>query len=662
MPRKVQRTNGDGFHGEKSVCLVLPPYAPLERPSLAMGLLKAGLAEKKIAASVIYANILFAGEIGACDYAAIDQFPREFQCGEWTFRDAAFRNDPEMDRKYADFINGYNRSAESAGIVPLIFSVRKKVAPFLEKLVGEIIAKKPFILGISSSFQQNCAALSIARMVRERDPDIVTVLGGANCEGAMGISLLKKFEFIDYVFSGESDHIFPEFCETLISGDNKKLNFPATSGIICRKNLAEIDSLKTPPRAFCLSMENIPTPDFDDYFRAISNSAEVSLIIEPGIVFETSRGCVKGNNKCNFCGLNGDNSGYRVKSADKSFAELKSISEKYGINKFEMVDNSLCYTKMKDFFEKLSRANFPYSIFYETRTNVSRKVVGALSRAGIKWTQPGVESLHDGLLSALNKGVSAIDNISFLKNARENGIRVSWNLLYDIPGEVDEWYGEMASTIQLIHHLQPPGRIYKIHFDRFSPYHENPGKFGINISPINAFSFIYPFSSDEINDFAYFFEKKETKGRSDFRKACLNSATNWLNLFWSVNRPMLNAEETTDALIVTDMRPCAVTRKHRLTGLPRMIHDLCRDPESFEDISAAAKKYPKVEIEKAITSLKDNKLLLEIGGQLLSLAVYGKCPPLTEDRDIPGGYVDYVKVRKEYIKTYLKKDKADAEN
>jgi hypothetical protein len=53
------------------VCLVLMPYAAVERPSIALGLLKASLEKSHIKPAILYPNIWFASEIGLNVYRAI---------------------------------------------------------------------------------------------------------------------------------------------------------------------------------------------------------------------------------------------------------------------------------------------------------------------------------------------------------------------------------------------------------------------------------------------------------------------------------------------------------------------------------------------------------------------------------------------------------------
>jgi magnesium-protoporphyrin IX monomethyl ester (oxidative) cyclase len=52
--------------------------------------------------------------------------------------------------------------------------------------------------------------LALLRIIKEKNPDIITLLGGANCEASMGQAAKRNFPWIDFVVSGEADLLFPK--------------------------------------------------------------------------------------------------------------------------------------------------------------------------------------------------------------------------------------------------------------------------------------------------------------------------------------------------------------------------------------------------------------------------------------------------------------------
>src|SRR5439155_26716252 len=68
----------------------------------------------------------------------------------------------------------------------------------------------------TSTFCQHSASLAILREIRRRDPTIVTMLGGANCEAVMGTTTHRNFEWVDYVVSGEAEDLIAPLCSVAL--------------------------------------------------------------------------------------------------------------------------------------------------------------------------------------------------------------------------------------------------------------------------------------------------------------------------------------------------------------------------------------------------------------------------------------------------------------
>lgn len=77
------------------VLFVFLPYGAVERPSIALGLLKQILVDAGHSAEVFYPNMDFAERVGIHAYDAISRLSREL-VGEWTFSGAVFA---EMDSR-----------------------------------------------------------------------------------------------------------------------------------------------------------------------------------------------------------------------------------------------------------------------------------------------------------------------------------------------------------------------------------------------------------------------------------------------------------------------------------------------------------------------------------------------------------------------------------
>ncbi len=621
------------------VCLVLMPFAAIERPSLALSLLKASLTENGITATVLYPNLWFAEEIGLLEYTKVSEGQYGMLIGEWLFSEAAF---PDFQANHKEYF-----ATENEEIPKKAWSIRKKATSFIERVAQSVLELKPRIVACSSTFYQHCATLALLRRIRQLNPEIVTVMGGANCEGIMGLTLLRAVPWVDFVCSGDGDELFAKLCSLVLNKgrDVKLTELPYGVMGPCHRhsNLPATDA----PRASVQDLERIPIPDFDDYFLALQTS-KISPYIQPGLPIETSRGCWWGQkHHCTFCGLNGSGMTYRSKSPERVQREFTDLSKRYGLSKFFVVDNILDLRHVNTVLPTFAALQSPYSLFYETKANLKRHQLQQLGLAGVRWIQPGIENLHDEALKLLNKGTTAAINIQLLKWAREFGIHVAWNFLAVIPGESREWYKEMLTWLPEIIHLQPPSGVTPIRFDRFSPYHQHPENYGLNLSPDRDYSYIFPFSPEVLSNLIYYFEDQNDREMYQEHQALQEMCLSWKNMFSSQQPPILSMKEEVkgELLRIFDTRPCAITEEITLTGLACQVYLACDTALSPQElISTLNQKYALHlswdEVQPVVKELRERKILLQLSSKLLSLALKEPIAPLKDFKEHPSGYVD----------------------
>jgi magnesium-protoporphyrin IX monomethyl ester (oxidative) cyclase len=631
------------------------PYASVERPSIALGLLKARLQQQQIQTVTCYPNVTFAEEIGLDKYTALSNVLIMHFLGEWTFSQAAFPEFQPNDVEYFRLVQLLNPELK----LDVFLEVREKVKAFVDRIARSILDLKPRLVGCSSTFQQHCASLALLRRIRELDPEIVTFMGGANCEAEMGLTTHREFPWVDFVLSGEGDDLLPKFCQKILDHGRDVNPAKLPYGVIAPSHRQATTMSIQAPRASAVNLDLIPTPDYDDYFQTLYTS-KIAPYIKPGLVIETARGCWWGQkNHCTFCGLNGSGISFRSKSPSRVIEEVRELTQKYNTRKLEVVDNILDMDYMNTVLPLLAEERAqqePYRIFYETKSNLNREHVEQLASAGVRWIQPGIESMHDGVLKLMNKGTTAWVNTQLLKWAREFGTRVAWNFLCDFPGELDEWYAEMASWLPLIFHLQPPSGVSGIRFDRFSPYHERASDWGLELLPNQMYSFIYPLPVEKVSNLAYFFEDpKETARRKpdkngqrkdrpglDALKECVGQ---WNKLQRAKNPPMLSMKDDGDRFIITDTRPCATQTILSLKGLMYWVYKVCDRALSSKELLKQLRLQSKQnflweEIEPVISELQKLKILLKFNNRYLSLAVKEPYLSYLPPTQFPGGYVD----------------------
>ena len=649
-----------------SFCLVTMPYSRIELSSVALGLLQATLNRDGLEAKSIYANLLFAEKIGTLAYTRISLFRPRLGIADWTFAHIAF---PEFSPDYDEYlklvmtVNEIYASIDRNELEDLLFSVRRNAETFIDEMAGLILDGGPRIVGCSSTFCQHVPSLALLRRIRELAPEVVTVMGGANCETIMGKSTHALFPWLDYVVSGEADGLISPLTRQILENGKEVAteNLPlGVFGPVHRKvgypeNFC--NSLDRAPRAMTESLNKCPTPDFHDFINTIQSVSGIRDLIVPGLTVESSRGCWWGERKgCVFCGFNGKGMKFRSKDPGKFVDELAELRRLYGIDGIETVDNILDMNYLKTVLPMIKSAGSPYRLYYEIKSNLQRNHVKILREAGVIWVQTGIESLNTDILKLMNKGCKAWQNIQILKWLREFGIRVHWNMLFDFPGDKDEWYSSISDIVPLLTHLQSPVKVVPLEFCRFSVYHENQKLFDLKLRASSALNYVYPVNQNQLDDLVYFFED-EVRSAGELNpivallterqvfKILRRRIEEWRQLFW-FQKVKLEMEIVGDELVIRDTRPLAVADCHRYNGLKREIY-LAADgaPQKETLIQKFVENGAKAgEIEEICQEFLDNKLALEIDGRFLGLAVRGPSPELPSAVEYPGGVV----IHKEY--------------
>ncbi|MDP6952891.1 MAG: RiPP maturation radical SAM C-methyltransferase, partial [Alphaproteobacteria bacterium] len=543
------------------VVLVAAPYLSLPRPALGVSLLQAALRERGIDCTVRYLNL---------DYADFEDpdFGQAFcqsghqPLGEWIFSHLVNGRDKSLpqDRGWA-----WVKSCVKGAFAERMMAAKRRAGDFVELSAQAILQAAPDHVGFTTSFQQNCASLSIASRLKLERPELVISFGGANCFGPMGHALLSAFPQIDFVFSGEADEHFPAFVEGLANGEAGGGRY-----IDCEP-VTDVDAL--------------PVPAFDDYFSQLDRTGFKDRIV-PSLPFESSRGCWwRAKHHCVFCGLNGENMGFRAKSPERVIKEVRLLREAWNVPRFCASDSIMDMRHIDSIFarwpEELSKTGF----LYEIKSNLTVEQLRTIAAAGVMSVQPGIESLDDDLLRLMSKGVRALQNILLLRTAREIGMRVYWTMLAGFPQETPEHYAKMAAMFPKLQHFEPPSGLRQLRIDRFSPYHNDPRQFGYSaIAPLPGYREIYDLPPETIENMVTFFEGTRALGPfpDGYLDAAEHEIRSWRQRAYDGAPARLSLVRLGPLKMICDTRDCAVESEYILAPAAEQVLHAFDRPSSVE--------------------------------------------------------------------------------
>ncbi|MCA9692818.1 MAG: RiPP maturation radical SAM C-methyltransferase [Myxococcales bacterium] len=544
------------------------PFGSIIYPNLALGQFKAQLTEAGLSSVTLNLNVRFARMVGFASYETVARFKGvETQVSEWLFSADCWGEEcgPSVDeflRLCGEELTTIPRVTDQAA---WLRKVRSEVVPqFLDRCVQAVGALgPPPIVGFSCTFFQTIAALALGRRLKEAFPWIKLIYGGACFHGEMGDELIRKTPWIDAVSTGEADAELVPLVSTLLEGGVPR----GLPGIIARDANGELASGPRPQPATAAQLEVIPDPDFDEYFteiRAHGLHRDASFRERVFLPFEASRGCWWGQkNHCTFCGLNAEGMGYRAKTSTRVEDSLRALAARYPISRIHATDNILAIEHIRELLPRLAArpvvthdaVEEGLRLFFEVKANVTRAQIKAMADAGIMTVQPGLESLSSHQLKLMGKGVTALQNVYFLKLCREYGVSALWNILIRIPGEAAEDYAEMCAWIPKLVHLQPPsGGAPLVEVHRFSPYFAQGDRWLEDVRPMPWYRGLFPADRYDLARVAYYFDAtwKDTLGGDTYDELRAQTLA-WIERYRLAERmPALVAHEAEDGGIVID--------------------------------------------------------------------------------------------------------------
>lgn len=492
------------------VALINMPFANPWIPSIALTQLKSVLDQRlgpEVTVDIFYLNHNFAKYFGLELYHQLSNSAdsQNSGLGDWVFRQLAF---PDLPNNAGVYLTRYfsNRSEKNDKLKGRVLETRRGLDQFMERLITEYKLDQYDLAGFTSMFMQNVPSFAMAKKLKARNADLITVMGGANCESPMGQVIVKNLPEIDYVFSGPGLKSFPDFVQHCIEGERWKCG--NIKGVFSKKQYI----LQSGPEAIGeeLSIDVPIELDYQPFVQTLEEHFPKGEVT-PILLFETSRGCWWGERAhCTFCGLNGASMAYRAMNPElalKQFEALFKFSPQ--VTRLEAVDNILPKSYLQDVLPLL---NTPpeVSMFYEVKADLSDEEMEVLAKARVKAIQPGIESLATSTLKLMKKGTSVFTNLMLLKNCARLDIEPSWNLLIGFPGEGADVYRKYVSDIPLLTHLPSPSDVYPVRFDRYSPYFVKAQEYQLDLHPLDFYRLIYPFTEEDLGQLAYYFADMNT--------------------------------------------------------------------------------------------------------------------------------------------------------
>lgn len=251
----------------------------------------------------------YAGMVALKSY--IDKFDPKFKIAIIDpVIDYFYLNPPDRQSEFFNLFNTYSKQ----GQYELLYN-HKETFDIINGFVNRYIEKtKPKFFGFSIIDGNIDASLAIAKMVKQKYPDIKILFGGNGVEvlnfGRLPNCnyIVDEYDFIDAIIRGDGEITFTE----ILNSDWSEESLLSIKGLVWRLNGVWIHNAMRPN----IDMNIVPVPDYS----SLEDNYYYKSIYQDTVPIVMSRGCPY---RCSFCSVPEYLPEYRYRTTDSVIEEMK---------------------------------------------------------------------------------------------------------------------------------------------------------------------------------------------------------------------------------------------------------------------------------------------------------------------------------------------------
>jgi radical SAM superfamily enzyme YgiQ (UPF0313 family) len=345
----------------------------------------------------------------------------------------------------------------------------------IDEAVEEILNTEAPIIGFSVVDPKERFTIEFIRKIKEKDKKRKIILGGPACltNHSRKIFLDNILELIDYLVVGEGEETLVEILKNNGGSEIK--------GAISRIG----NKRGYQPRELIKNLDKIPFPTYEDF--------DIKLYPSNSLILEWSRGC---RGKCAFCINWVLINGYRTRSAEHIFQELRYHVSKNKIRKFTICDpllngNPKILSRLCDLILE-EGLDIEWTGEAAPRNDMDIEFLKKMYKAGCHKLQIGVESGSDKVLAKMRKIYNSKQAEKFLKNASCAGMETEVFIMIGFPGEGEEEFQETVDFIKRNKdYINTVKSINTMHLIAGTDVYENKEKYNIKSLPKENWHYLW---------------------------------------------------------------------------------------------------------------------------------------------------------------------------
>lgn len=326
-------------------------------------------------------------------------------------------------------------------------SIMKEINHLTKEAIKDF---SPDLVGVTASTPLIMDAFRAIRLVKEIDPNIVTLLGGCHVTAYPELSLRQCPE-LDIVCRGEGEITALEIANGVALEKVDGITYRTGKGIVSnpkRKFIQDLDALPLPARDL-----------FDTKFYFSNNHVIMKGIYLKSAAIYTSRGCPF---RCSFCqspqlASACEGNYFRANSPEYIIKEIQYLYDNYNVRGIMICDDMFSLDKNRAIAicNKLIETGLSKKIKYIVQTRIDSiddKLLKALKDSGCFQLILGCESGSNDTLKRMQKKITAEQNLNAIKLARKYKLNSYVNILIGTIGETE---GDFLKTIKFLKEARP---------------------------------------------------------------------------------------------------------------------------------------------------------------------------------------------------------------
>ncbi|MGR3295888.1 MAG: B12-binding domain-containing radical SAM protein [Candidatus Bathyanammoxibius sp.] len=328
--------------------------------------------------------------------------------------------------------------------------------------VADILSGDPDVVGVTASTVSIHNAAEVARLVKDADESVVTLIGGPHIT-ATPVATMKQFPSFDIGVLGEAEETIVDLIDYLRDAQSpRNARGPwSVGGLILRTDNGVVRTSQRTPIA---DLDTLPFPAWEllpelgrHYCPPVHTVKQL-----PAALLVTSRGCPA---RCTFCDRSVFGHNMRAYSAEYVMAMIRDLYYNYGIREFQFRDdNFLAFRpQLVELCRLLIEEKLGISWSLAGRVDmVNPEILGMLAEAGCWQIWYGVESGSQRILDVINKQTKLGVVQRAVQQTRDAGISPCGFFMLGMPTETVD---DIETTIRFSRELP----LDEAHFTFFTP-------------------------------------------------------------------------------------------------------------------------------------------------------------------------------------------------